>query len=92
MPVHDVQTTEYECSRCEYNYVGRKNGKERKGPPRFCPKCKTWIWNISRKNDMFRNWREEEFRRYMRNQKEGESKEAYLKRTKSDSRTVQILW
>jgi ribosomal protein L33 len=82
--VYNVQTTEFECSRCGYRWIGRKNGKERKELPRFCPKCKTWMWNMQRKNDMFRYWREEERQRYILDSKEGEKLEAFFERTKKD--------
>jgi hypothetical protein len=84
MPLHTIQTTEYECSRCGYLWIGRKNGEERKILPNFCPKCKTWMWNIPRKYDMDQSWRYSEIQRFSRDHNEGESMESFFKRTKKD--------
>ena len=51
MPRHLIQTLEYECSRCGWMWIGRRNGREKytKGQqPRFCPKCKTYLWDVKR--------------------------------------------
>jgi hypothetical protein len=51
MPRQEIKVIEYECSRCEWKWIARKNGKN-KLKPSFCPKCKTSMWDIERKNDM----------------------------------------
>ena len=44
MPIHDIQTKEYECSWCCYKWTNRFNGKD--GPiPNNCAKCKRSNWN-----------------------------------------------
>ncbi|MGB7953086.1 MAG: hypothetical protein WCF23_03825 [Candidatus Nitrosopolaris sp.] len=60
MPQQGIKTIEYKCSRCEWKWIARKNGKD-KPKPSFCPGCKTWMWDIERKNDMnkFYRWRAE---------------------------------
>lgn len=44
MPYQVVKTKEYSCYRCNYKWIARKNGVE-KQKPKFCPKCKTWMWD-----------------------------------------------
>lgn len=44
MPYQVVKTKEYSCYRCSYKWIARKNGVE-KQKPKFCPKCKTWMWD-----------------------------------------------
>jgi len=58
MPEQEIKVIEYECSRCSYKWIARKNGKDKPKKPSFCPKCKTWMWDIERKNDMssFHRW------------------------------------
>ena len=48
MPQQGIKTIEYKCSRCEWKWIARKNGKD-KPKPSFCPGCKTWMWDIERK-------------------------------------------
>lgn len=44
MPIHRIQTSEYECRRCGYKWINRTNGID--GPiPRKCAKCKRIGWN-----------------------------------------------
>jgi len=52
MPEHKIKVIEYECSRCGWKWIARKNGKDKPRRPSFCPNCKTWMWDIERKNDM----------------------------------------
>ncbi len=60
MPQQEIKTIEYKCSRCGWKWIARKNGKD-KPKPSFCPNCKTWMWDIERKNDMheFHRWQTE---------------------------------
>jgi hypothetical protein len=62
MPHSEIKVKEYQCSRCEWKWIARKNGKD-KPKPSFCPRCKTWMWDIERKNDMnkFHRWQAERF-------------------------------
>jgi hypothetical protein len=57
MPELEIKVIEYECSRCGWKWIARKNGKD-KPRPSFCPNCKTWMWDIERKNNMtaFHYW------------------------------------
>lgn len=48
MPMYQIRTTEYECNRCGYKWIERRNGMERKSLPRFCRKCKSYLWNTER--------------------------------------------
>ena len=45
MPFKTIKTREYQCIRCEYRWIRRKNGKENRRMPKFCPECKTRLWN-----------------------------------------------
>jgi DNA-directed RNA polymerase subunit RPC12/RpoP len=46
-----TEVTEYNCERCEYKWIARRNGKD-KDKPNHCPKCKTWMWNMPRQKNM----------------------------------------
>jgi DNA-directed RNA polymerase subunit M/transcription elongation factor TFIIS len=51
MPMHKIQTIEYECNRCGYKWIERRNGQERRkeeGLPSYCRKCKSYLWNTER--------------------------------------------
>lgn len=48
MPMRQIQTTEYECNRCGYKWIERRNGREKKDLPRYCRKCKSYLWNTVR--------------------------------------------
>lgn len=55
MPVNIVQVKEYECIKCGYKWVNRKNGQDQPVPKR-CAKCKQY-WdkeNISKKESRYR--------------------------------------
>ena len=55
MPVNIVQVKEYECIKCGYKWINRKNGKDQPVPKR-CAKCKQ-AWhkgNISKKESRYR--------------------------------------
>jgi hypothetical protein len=49
MPYRIVETKEYECIRCKYKWINRKNGDE-KPAPKYCPSCKSSLWNNERAN------------------------------------------
>lgn len=49
MPHTIVQAKEYECSRCEYKWINRRNGEERP-QPKYCPSCKSSLWDTERIN------------------------------------------
>src|SRR5918995_3797064 len=56
MPVNIVQVKEYECIKCGYKWINRKNGKDGFYPER-CAKCKQLDWdkgNISKKESRYR--------------------------------------
>lgn len=47
MPIHNIQTNEYECGYCGWRWINRKNGKD--GPiPKCCANCKRTNWNDPR--------------------------------------------
>jgi hypothetical protein len=55
MPVNIVQVKEYECIKCGYKWINRKNGQDQSVPKR-CAKCKQ-DWdkgNITRKESKVR--------------------------------------
>ena len=55
MPVNIVQVREYECIKCGYKWINRKNGQDQPVPKR-CAKCKQ-DWdreNISKKESRYR--------------------------------------
>ena len=49
MPSKIIRTKEFECTRCKYKWVTRRDGIE-KLPSKFCPRCKTSLWDKKRKN------------------------------------------
>ena len=56
MPESLVQVKEYECMKCGYKWINRKNGKEEPRPLR-CAKCKSAYWDkdwISKKESRYR--------------------------------------
>ena len=58
MPINVVEVTEYECIKCGYKWINRKNGQDQPLPKR-CAKCKQLDWNegkdyISRKESRYR--------------------------------------
>lgn len=56
MPVTIVQVKEYECVKCGYKWINRKNGQDKPIPNR-CAKCKQLDWdkgNISKKESQYR--------------------------------------
>ena len=67
MPEQKIQTTEYWCTRCSYKWITRRNGKESDSRPRACARCKSWLWDTPRNNDMteFYKWRERIYGRKM---------------------------
>lgn len=44
MPVNIVQLNEYECIKCHYKWINRKNGQDKPLSKR-CPKCKQLDWD-----------------------------------------------
>jgi hypothetical protein len=44
MPSRKVMATEYQCAKCGYRWINRRNGKEGSKPKR-CAKCKKWDWD-----------------------------------------------
>jgi hypothetical protein len=44
LPIHDIQTTEYECGHCGYKWINRINGKDGL-IPKNCARCKRSNWN-----------------------------------------------
>jgi hypothetical protein len=44
VPIHRIETNEYECRICGYRWTNRKNGKDG-GIPQKCAKCKKEAWN-----------------------------------------------
>jgi hypothetical protein len=44
MPVNLIQIREYECVKCGYKWINRKNGKDGSIPDR-CAKCKQLDWD-----------------------------------------------
>ena len=54
MGISTVQTTEYKCERCGWKWTRRVNGKDLQGNPDKCAKCKTPLWNSSRKRIMLK--------------------------------------
>lgn len=56
MPVNIIQVHEYECIKCGYKWINRKNGQNGPTPVR-CAKCKQMDWdkgNISKKESRYR--------------------------------------
>ncbi|MFL6345003.1 MAG: hypothetical protein ACJ71A_06115, partial [Nitrososphaeraceae archaeon] len=55
MPYQIIKTTEYECIRCGYKWITRKNGVDSNPNklPRFCPFCKTSLWNQERSQRLY---------------------------------------
>ncbi len=47
-----VKTKEYTCERCGWKWVRRINGMDLENEPATCAKCKTYLWNTARRNDM----------------------------------------
>lgn len=44
MPIHNIETEEYECGHCGHKWINRRNGKN--GPiPKKCANCKRSNWN-----------------------------------------------
>ncbi|MGH9983830.1 MAG: hypothetical protein ACRD8W_07735 [Nitrososphaeraceae archaeon] len=44
MPIHNIETKEYECGHCGYRWTNRINGND--SPiPKKCAKCKRTNWN-----------------------------------------------
>ena len=54
MGISTVQTTEYKCERCGWKWTRRVNGNDLQGNPDKCAKCKTPLWNSSRKRIMLK--------------------------------------
>jgi DNA-directed RNA polymerase subunit RPC12/RpoP len=48
VPFQTIKTREYECIRCGYKWITRKNGVDKRKLPRFCPYCKSSLWNEDR--------------------------------------------
>jgi hypothetical protein len=46
IPYQIVEVKEYQCSRCGYKWIARKNGVD-KPTPKTCSKCKTALWDKS---------------------------------------------
>ena len=44
VPFQMIETKEYLCARCGYKWIAGKYGID-KPKPKFCPKCKTWLWD-----------------------------------------------
>jgi preprotein translocase subunit Sss1 len=44
MPTHNIQVIEYECTKCNYRWINRVNGKEQPKPKR-CARCKRPGWD-----------------------------------------------
>jgi hypothetical protein len=44
LPIHKIETNEYECRRCNYKWVNRINGIDGDVPLR-CARCKLTTWN-----------------------------------------------
>jgi predicted Zn-ribbon and HTH transcriptional regulator len=42
-----VTVTEYECNRCNWKFIRRKNGKDMPAP-KYCPHCKSNPWDAKR--------------------------------------------
>lgn len=38
----------YRCERCEHEWVARSR-RSAEGPPRICPKCKSALWDIPKR-------------------------------------------
>ena len=58
MPINIIQVKEYECIKCGYKWINRKNGQNQPVPKR-CAKCKQLDWSegkgyISRKESRVR--------------------------------------
>ena len=54
MPIHKIETQEYECVLCGYKWVNRVNGKDGSIPQR-CAKCKRYYWNDGQHEHAGRN-------------------------------------
>ena len=54
MPIHTIETQEYECVHCGYKWVNRVNGKDGSIPQR-CAKCKRYYWNDGQHEQAGRN-------------------------------------
>lgn len=47
MPKKRVQVWQYQCCRCEHEWLGRMDAD-----PRVCAKCKSPYWNTPRRRDV----------------------------------------
>ena len=60
---------EYQCTRCNYKFISRRNGKNMPAP-RYCPHCKSDLWNEKRRYDTWATEREKEMRKFLARDKE----------------------